>query len=82
MLTINRNGESTKIKKRIFIGLLAASVLLIFGIILSGVLIYYNKFGAWYRYLLLAIIALLGLFILIVGIGLAGVVMTLLNVRK
>ena len=82
MLTINRNGESTKIKKRIFFGLLAASVLLIFGIILSGVLIYYNKFGAWYRYLLLAIIALLGLFILIVGIGLAGVVMTLLNVRK
>jgi len=79
---INKNGENTKIKKRIFIGLLAASVLLILGIILAGIFIYYNKFGTWYRYLLLIIIALLGLFILMVSIGLAGVVMTLLNVNK
>lgn len=82
MLTSNRNGESSKIKKRIFIGLLAASVLLILGIILSGIFIYYNKFGAWHRYLLLALIAILGLFVLTVSIGLAGVVMTLLNVKK
>jgi len=78
----NKNRESSQIKKRVFIGLLAASILLIFGIILSGIFIYYNKFGYWYRYLLLGIIVMLGLFISLVSIGLAGVVMTLLNVKK
>lgn len=82
MLIINRNGETAKIKKRIFIGLLSASVLLIFGMVLSGIFIYYNRFGSWYRYLLLFIITLLSLFILMVSIGLAGVVMTLLHVKS
>lgn len=77
MLILNRKGETVQIKKRIFIGLLSASILLIFGIILAGIFIYYNKFGDWYRYILLAILALLSVFILIVSIGLAGVVMTL-----
>lgn len=78
---LNRNGETVKIKKRIFIGLLSASILLILGMILAGVLIYYNRFGYWYRYILLAIIAFLSLFILIVSIGLTGVVMTLWHVK-
>jgi len=82
LLIVNRNAETAKIKKRVFIGLLSASVLLIIGMILSGIFIYYNKFGAWYRYLLLGIISLLSLFILMVSIGLAGVVMTLLHVKK
>ena len=78
---LNRSGETVKIKKRVFIGLLSASILLILGMILAGVLIYYNRFGYWYRYILLAIIALLSLFILIVSIGLTGVVMTLWHVK-
>jgi len=80
--TFVQNRVTTKIKKRVFIGLLSVSVLLIFGMILSGILIYYNRFGSWYRYVLLAIIAVLSLFILKVSIGLAGVVMTLLSVKR
>lgn len=82
MQIVSQNRETTKIKKRIFIGLLSASVLLILGMIVSGIFIYYNRFGYWYRYLLLAIVAILSLFILIVGISLAGVVMTLLGVKR
>lgn len=70
------------IKKRIFIGLLAASVFLILGIVVAGILIYYNKFGNWYRHILLIVIILLGIFIIILGIGIAAVVMTLWNVKQ
>ena len=78
---LNRKGETVQIKKRVFIGLLSASILLIFGMVLAGIFIYYNKFGDWYRYILLAILAVLSVFILIVSIGLTGVVMTLWHVK-
>lgn len=77
----NYNKETVKIKKRIFIGLLLASILLALGIVFSGILIYYNRFGNWYRYILLFLIVLLGFFILVLGLGLAGVVMTLWQVK-
>jgi hypothetical protein len=77
----NQREETVKIKKRIFIGLLAASIILIFGMVVAGIFIYFNKFGNWYRYILLFIIGLLSIFIFIVSIGLAGVVMTLWHVK-
>lgn len=77
----NINEGKAKIKKRIFIGLLAASIILIALIIVIGVFIYLNKFGNWYRLILLGIVALLSLFIFTVSLGLAGIVMTLWHVR-
>ncbi|HHX23607.1 MAG: DUF116 domain-containing protein [Tepidanaerobacteraceae bacterium] len=74
---INKKGAINKNKKRVFIGLLSVSVLLILGMIIAGILIYYNRFGDWYRYILLAIITFLSLFIVIVSLGLTAVIMTL-----
>jgi hypothetical protein len=76
------NREPAKIRKRVFIGLLAASVILILIMIFAGVLIYYNKMGNWYRYVLLFIVAFMSLFLVIMSIGLAGVVMTLLQAKS
>lgn len=76
------NEKVKPIKKRIFISLLVASVILIFMMAIAGILIYYNKFGNWYRYILLAIVIILGILFFIAGIGLAAVVMTLLNVKS
>lgn len=76
------NREPAKIRKRVFIGLLAASVILILIMIFAGVLIYYNKMGNWYRYVLLFIVAFMSLFLVIMSIGLAGVVMTLLQAQS
>lgn len=69
------------IKKRVFIGLLIASIILILLMAVAGIFIYYNKFGNWYRYILLGVITILSIFLFIAGIGLAAVVMTLLNVK-
>ena len=80
MMYTKNNGESAK--KRVFIGLLSVSILLILGMIFAGVLIYYNKFGDWYRYILLGVIIFLSIFIILIGIGLAAVVLTLLHVRS
>jgi hypothetical protein len=77
----NKEKESGRIKKRVFIGLLIASILLILIMIFTAVLIYYNKFGNWYRYILLAIVIILSVFMFILSIGLASVVMTLLNLK-
>lgn len=70
-----------RIKKRIFIGLLAASVILIAMMVMTGIFIYLNKFGMWYRYVLLLIVILLSVFIFIISLGLTGVVMTLWHVK-
>jgi len=70
-----------KIKKRVFIGLLTASIALIVLMLVAGIFIYLHKFGNWYRYILLLIVALLGVFIFIVSLGLAGVVTTLWHVK-
>ncbi|MDN5312336.1 DUF116 domain-containing protein [Thermoanaerobacteraceae bacterium SP2] len=72
---------NVRIKKRIFIGLLTASIALIVLMLLTGIFIYLNKFGNWYRYILLLIVAFLSIFIFIVSIGLTGVVMTLWHVK-
>ncbi|NLC62618.1 MAG: DUF116 domain-containing protein [Thermoanaerobacterales bacterium] len=74
--------QPTKIKKRIFIGLLAASAILILVMIFAGVFIYYNKMGNWYRYVLLFIVMSMSLFLIIMSIGLAAVVMTLLQAKS
>lgn len=76
-----QNRETIKNKKRVFIGLLSISILLIFGMILAGILIYYNRFGYWYRHILLVLITTLALFLLIVSMGLTSAVMTLWNVK-
>lgn len=80
MMYTKNNGESAK--KRVFIGLLSVSILLILGMVFAGVLIYYNKFGDWYRYILLGVIIFLSIFIILIGIGLAAVVLTLLHVKN
>lgn len=72
---------NVKVKKRIFIGLLTASIALIVLMLVAGIFIYFNKFGHWYRYILLSIVAILGVFIFIVSLGLAVVVMTLWHVK-
>jgi len=74
------NGKS-KIKKRIFVGLLAASIIAVIAMVAVGVLIYLNKFGYWYRLILLFLVATLSLFIFTVSLGLAGIVMTLWHVK-
>lgn len=75
------NKGKKPIKKRVFISLLVASIILIFMMAIAGILIYYNKFGNWYRYILLAIVIMLGILLFIAGIGLTAVVMTLLNLK-
>lgn len=72
---------NVKAKKRIFIGLLTASIALIVLMLVAGMLIYFNKFGHWYRYILLAVVVVLGVFIFILSLGLAIVVMTLWNIK-
>jgi hypothetical protein len=72
---------NVKVKKRIFIGLLTACIALIVLALVAGMLIYFNKFGQWYRYILLAIVVISGVFILIASLGLAIVVMTLWHVK-
>ncbi len=79
---LQSDREPAKIKKRVFIGLLVASVILILIMIFAGVFIYYNKVGNWYRYVLLFIVAFMSLFLVIMSIGLAGVVMTLLQAKS
>lgn len=75
-------GDSTKIQKRIFIGLLCASIIIIVGIIMSGVLIYFNRYGSWYKYTLIVILALLALFAAAVTFGIIGIVMTLWEMKS
>lgn len=77
----NINEEPTQIKKRIFLGLLLASIVIILVTIISGILIYFNKFGYLYRNILLIIIALLSFIIFLTIVGLIGIVMTLWHVK-
>jgi len=77
----NLSDGKSKIKKRIFIGLLAASIIAIIAMIVVGMFIYLNKFGYWYRLILLFMVAMLSLLMFIVSLGLAGIVMTLWHVK-
>ncbi|WP_246110656.1 DUF116 domain-containing protein [Thermosediminibacter litoriperuensis] len=71
-----------KIKKRIFISLLVASIIMFLGFTAAGIALYLNKFNYFYRLLLLAVIAVMIVLIAILSIGLAATVLTLWHVKS
>ncbi|ADL07790.1 protein of unknown function DUF116 [Thermosediminibacter oceani DSM 16646] len=66
-----------KIKKRIFISLLVACIIMLLCITVAGVMLYLNKFSHLYRPILLVVIAVMAVLIAILSIGLAAIVLTL-----
>lgn len=74
--------KSKKIKKRIYIILLIASISMLVALAATGIALYLNRFTHFYRWLLLAIVTVMVMLIVILGLGIAATVLTLWHVKS
>lgn len=73
--------KKLKPRKRVFIGLLLASLLFFTVVVIGVIYIYYHRLSLFYRYILILAVAISLVIIVLVALGLGAIVLTILSAR-